>query len=264
MGVPLIPIMKKSVIAILFVLAAGSSLAAEDSCLTFRSCYEKGRKMRAAGEKAMALSAFSKACSKETKKSLVALKYSVCSEMIRYSKELDNAVTARTLFQNLCDNGVDNGCFFLGKLEEELGELEKAMALMEPLCDSGFTNPHVSGYDGCDALENLKRKWDMIHPPPPKQPRANTIQIPVFVSIFMFILLALVFLIWATAIKIRKKALQAALFSFLGFAAYIFYESGVSPYAAIRIDLLLAFPALILNLVIFVLAIIQSKRLKTR
>jgi len=67
-------------------------------------------------------------------------------------------------------------------------------------------------------------------------------------------LIAAVFLI----LKLRVVSL---VLSGLAFVSYGYYEYGVSPYANIRIDLLIIYPLLLLSLVIFITsAVLMLKR----
>ena len=56
----------------------------------------------------------------------------------------------------------------------------------------------------------------------------------------------------AIGFSIFKRYSISLILSTLSFATYAYYESGVSPYAAIRIDLLIVLPILFVNLIFFI------------
>ena len=133
------------------------------------------------------------------------------------------------------------------------------MEIMKPLCRQDFSNPSVFGYGGCDALESLHRKWESLHPDPPRKSRKGPLQIAAFFSVFVFVFVSLAFVGWSY-MKKSRTAVWALLFSLFGFATYVYYESGVSPYANIRLDLLFLLPGLLLNLVLTVLAALRLRK----
>ena len=179
------------------------SVWAQGDCRSFRECYELGRRADRENDLPLALRAFSNACSKDVKRSLIALKFSACLQLLRISETFDDYSTARTFFEDQCHNGVQNGCFFLGKLEEDQGNLERAMEIMKPLCRQDFSNPSVFGYGGCDALESLHRKWESLHPDPPRKSRKGPLQIAAFFSVFVFVFVSLAFVGWSYMKKSR-------------------------------------------------------------
>ena len=253
---------KNLLMPLLFLLLSSPSagIGAEGDCRSFRACHERAKAARAEKDFSLGLKFFSRACAMEVKPSLVGLRFSSCQQVIEFSKTVDNYATARAQFGEDCGRGLENGCFFLGKLAEEQGNLARAMEIMEPLCDSGFRHKGVSGYDGCDALKIMKLKWKSLHPDPPRKNRTGPLQIGAFLAVFVFVVLSPIDVIRSFVKKSRQAALRALIFSLLGFAVYGFYESGVSPYAAIRIDLLLLLPTLLLNLCLTVLAAIRFSK----
>lgn len=141
------------------------------------------------------------------------------------------------------------GCFHLALLENDRGNLQLAMEMMKPLCDRKYIihkNVHSSG---CTEYKDMKRTWKAQNPRPPRQPRADSIQFPVFVITFLLPLVATVFVF-------LKRYFVSFILSGLAFIFYGYYEYGVSPYAAIRIDMLLILPLLLLSLVIFLTSVV--------
>ncbi len=120
---------------------------------------------------------------------------------------------------------------------------------MKPLCDRKYIvdkNVHSSG---CTEYEDMKRAWEAQNPRPPRQPRDNIIQIPVLVITLLLPLIATVFLF-------LRRLHVSLILSGLAFISYGYYEYGVSPYAAIRIDMLLILPLLLLSLAIFLASVV--------
>ncbi len=209
-------------------------------CNTFRDCDDSGRAARDAGELTTARAYFSQACFLEVPNPLLGLRDNACRQVTTISKELDDYAPAYTFFDEACKDGKDAGCFHLALLEDDRGNLEKAMEIAKPLCDKKyFVHKNIST-TGCRAYERMSRKWDVQNP---RKPRASSIQIPVLVGFLLVSLMAIGFLV------LRRYPLSLA-FSILAFATYAYYESGVSPYAAIRIDLLIIFPILFVNLLL--------------
>ena len=247
----------KSLILILLLLFSGGRALAQDVCTHFWSCYNTGSKARDGGNIPLAIQAYSKACSMDVKRTLIARKYSSCLQIINFSRETDNYQTARTYFEGECAIGSSNGCLFLSKLEAEQGNLERAIELTKSLCREKFRFKVVSGYDSCDELKKHKKAWKLKNPDPPPRPR-TVVEITIgFGGIFLFILLSPILLF-------RKKAGRALISSLLAFAFYVYYESGVPSHAAIRIDLLLIYPALIVNTGLLIGAAIRYWREKKK
>lgn len=209
-------------------------------CNTFRDCDDSGRAARDAGDLATARAYFSQACFLEVPNPLLGLRDNACRQVTTISKELGDDAPAYTFFDDACRDGKDAGCFHLALLEDDRGNLEKAMEIMKPLCDKKYIIHRNISTTGCRAYERMSRKWDVQNP---RKPRANSIQIPVLVG---FLLLSLT----AVGFSVLKRHPLALAFAILAFATYAYYESGVSPYAAIRIDLLVIFPILIVNLLL--------------
>lgn len=236
----------------LFVIAV--PLGAEEVCGHFRNCYSTGNKARDGGKIPLAIKAYSKACKMNVKPSLAALQYSTCLQIIKFSGETDGYKSARLYFESSCNEGSANGCLFLGKLAAEQGNLARAIELTEPLCQDGFTRKGVSGYDACDVLKNYKRMWENLHPGPSPPPRPVFWALISFGAVFVFVILGLVTFILTFRKDTAPKPLKPIIFSFFGFFAYVYYEAGVPRSAAIRLDLFLLGPALITNLIVFIIA----------
>jgi hypothetical protein len=95
----------------------------------------------------------------------------------------------------------------------------------------------------------MKRTWEAQNPRPPRQPRDNSIQIPVFVITLLLPLVATVFVF-------LKRYIVSLTLSGLAFIFYGYYEYGVSRYAAIRLDMFLILPILLLSLAIFLASVV--------
>ncbi len=209
-------------------------------CNTFRDCDNSGRAARDAGDLATARAYFSQACFLEVPNPLLGLRDNACRQVTTISKELDDYAPAYTFFDEACKDGKDAGCFHLALLEDDRGNLEKAMEIMKPLCDKKYVVHENIATTGCTGYERMERKWDVQNP---RKPRANSIQIPLLVGFLLLSLMAIGF-------SVLGRYPLGLGFAILAFATYAYYESGVSPYAAIRIDLLIIFPILIVNLLL--------------
>jgi len=238
----------------LFSFIWGNTFA--QSCNTFRECDNYGRAIRDVGDLAKAQSYYQKACFIEAKKSLANLRNNSCIAVTTISGEIDNYASAYSFFDKACNDGKDAGCFHLALLENDRGNLQLAMEMMKPLCDRNYIihkNVHSSG---CTEYKDMKRTWEAQNPRPPRQPRDNSIQIPVFVITLLLPLVAAVFLF-------VKRYFVSFTLSGLAFIFYGYYEYGVSPYAAIRIDLLLILPLLLLSLAIFLASVLLLYKRKS-
>ncbi len=238
----------------LFSLIWGNTFA--QSCNTFRECDNFGRASRDAGDLSEAQSYYQKACFMEVKRSLVNLRNNSCKAVTTISGELDNYASAYSFFNKACNEGKDAGCFHLALLENDRGKLQLAMEMMKPLCDRKYIidkNVHSSG---CTEYKDMKRTWEAQNPRPPRQPRANFIQIPVFVITLLLPLVATVFLF-------VKRYFVSFTLSGLAFIFYGYYEYGVSPYAAIRLDMFLILPILLLSLAIFLASVLLLYKRKS-
>jgi hypothetical protein len=238
----------------LFSLGWGNTFA--ESCSTFRECDNFGRASRDAGDLSTAQSYYQKACFMEAAKSLVNLRNNSCRAVTTISGELDNYVSAYSIFDKACNDGKDAGCFHLALLENDRGNLQLAMEMMKPLCDRKYIihkNVHSSG---CTEYEDMNRLWEAQNPRPPRQPRDNVIQVPVFVITLLLPLVAVVFLF-------LKRYFVSFTLSGLAFIFYGYYEYGVSPYAAIRLDMFLLLPILLLSLTIFLASIVLLFKAKS-
>jgi len=226
------------------------------SCNTFRECDNLGRATRDAGDLSKAQSYYQKACFMEAAKSLFNFRNTSCKAVTTLSGELDNYASAYSFFNKACNDGKDAGCFHLALLENDRGNLQLAMEMMKPLCDRNYIihkNVHSSG---CTEYKDMKRTWEVQNPRPPRQPRDNIIQIPVLVITLLLPLIATVFLF------LRRHCVSLIL-SGLAFISYGYYEYGVSPYAAIRIDMLVILPLLLLSLAIFIASTVLLFKRKT-
>ena len=210
-------------------------------CDTFRDCDNLGRAAREAGDLATAKTYYSQACFMDAANPLLGLRDNACRQVTTISGELDDYASAYTFFDEACTDGKDAGCFHLALLEGDRGNLETAMSIMKPLCDKDYTIHENIATSGCWEYERMEREWAVQNP---REPRANAIQIPVFAFFFLLSFMAIGFSVF------KRYSLSATL-SALAFATYAYYESGVSPYAAIRIDLLLILPMLVVNLILF-------------
>jgi len=231
----------------LFSLIWGYTFA--QSCNTFRECDNFGRASRDAGDLSKAQSYYQKACFIEAAKSLANLRNNSCKAVTTISGEMDDYASAYSFFNKACNDGKDAGCFHLALLENDRGNLQLAMEMMKPLCDRKYIihkNVHSSG---CTEYKTMERIWENQNPRPPRQPRVNSIQIPVFVITLLLPLVATVFLF-------LRRYFVSLIISGLAFIFYGYYEYGVSPYAAIRIDMLLILPLLLLSLAIFIASVV--------
>ena len=187
----------------------------------------------------------------EAAKPLLNLRNNSCDAVTRISGELDDYKSAYTFFDQACKAGKDGGCFHLALLEDDRGNLKLAMDMMKPLCDKKYIIHENMYSNGCTEYKQMKSKWKVQNP---RKQRDNAIQMPVLVVTIFLPLIAAVFLI----LKLRVVSL---VLSGLAFVSYGYYEYGVSPYANIRIDLLIIYPLLLLSLVIFITsAVLMLKR----
>jgi len=215
-----------------------------------------GRATRDAGDLSKAQSYYQKACFMEAAKSLFNFRNTSCKAVTTISGELDNYTSAYSFFNKACNDGKDAGCFHLALLENDRGNLQLAMEMMKLLCDRNYIihkNVHSSG---CTEYKDMKRAWEAQNPRPPRQPRDNIIQIPVLVITLLLPLIATVFLF-------LKRHYVSLILSGLAFISYGYYEYGVSPYAAIRIDMLAILPLLLLSLAIFIASAVLLFKRKT-
>jgi hypothetical protein len=211
-------------------------------CDTFRDCDNLGRAARDAGDLATAKAYYSQACFMEAADPLLGLRDNACRQVTTISGESDDYASAYTFFDQACTDGQDAGCFHLALLEKDRGNLETAMRIMEPLCHKDYIIHENIATSGCREYEQMEREWAIQNP---REPRANAIQIAVFAFFFLLSFMAIGF-------SVFKRYSNSLILSTLAFATYAYYESGVSPYAAIRIDLLLILPMLFVNLILFV------------
>jgi hypothetical protein len=226
---------------------------AEQPCNTFRDCESSGGAARDAGDLATAKAYYSRACFMEVADPLLGLRDNACRQVTTISKELDDYASAYTFFNEPCADGKDAGCFHLALLENDRGNLETAMEIMKPLCDKKYIIHKNISTTGCREYRRMTREWDIQNP---REPRANSIQLPVLVIFLLLSLTAIGFLVF------RRYPIGLIL-SILAFATYAYYESGVSPYAAIRIDLLIILPLLVVDLVVFAGSVWGLLRKKT-
>jgi len=239
----------------LFSLIWGNTFA--QSCNTFRVCDNFGRASKDAGDLSTAQSYYQKACFMDVKRSLVNLRNNSCKAVTPISGELDNYASAYTFFNKACNDGKDAGCFHLALLENDRGNLQLAMKMMKPLCDRKYIIDKGVHSSGCTEYKDMKRAWEAQNPRPPRQPRDNIIQIPVLVITLLLPLIATVFLF-------LRRHYVSLILSGLAFISYGYYEYGVSPYAAIRIDMLVILPLLLLSLAIFIASAVLLFKRKTK
>ncbi len=237
---------------VLLVVGFCSFLATDvsaQSCSNFRHCDNLGKAAQKAGNPALAQQYYREACFVEVAQSLVNLRSNACRAVTTISGELDSYTSADLFFSQACNGGVDAGCFHLALLENDRGNLQRAMEIMKPLCDRDYIIHKNVWSSGCNEYEQMVRTWEIQYPPPPRQPRDNAIQIPIFLMTLLLPLIAAVFL------GLKRYYVSLTL-SGCTFFSYGFYEYGVSPYASIRIDLLILLPLLLLALVIFIAGIV--------
>ncbi len=118
------------------------------------------------------------------------------------------------------------------------------MEMMKPLCDKNYIIHKNLHSNGCTEYEQMKMTWKVQNP---RQPRDDVIQIPVLVITLLLPVVAAVFL------PLKQYHVSLVL-SGLAFISYGYYEYGVSPYANIRIDLLVIYPMLLVSLAIFLVS----------
>lgn len=217
------------------------------SCNEFRQCDDLGRSAKESGNLTEALTYYQKACFMEVKKPFLNLRNNACLSVTKISGDLDNYASAYSFFNQACHEGKDTGCFHLALLEYDRGNLEPAMKMMKPLCDKNFIIAENVYSNACTEYKQIKSVWKVQHP---RQPRDSNIQMPVFLVTLVLPLIATVFLF-------LKRYYTSLTLSILGFLAYGYYEYGVSPFADIRIDLLVILPALLLNLVILIVCVVK-------
>lgn len=224
--------------------------AQAQSCDDFRQCGELAQTAKQAGDPESALIYYQNACSMDVAESFLNLRNNSCLAITKLSGELDNYATAYSFFNDACKNGKDTGCFHLSLLEYNRGNLKPAMEIMKPLCDKNFIIAENVYSNACTEYKQMKSVWKVQNP---RQPRDNSIQLPVFLVTIILPLIATVFLL-------LKRPYTSLILSLSGFLLYGYYEYGVSPYANIRVDLLVLLPVLLLNLVIFIASIVKMKR----
>jgi len=104
--------------------------------------------------------------------------------------------------------------------------------------------------------ENRERVLSNMAP----EERSGAIQLPLFYVILVIPCICLVLLMLSCLKRFRSRRktiwLLAVFLSVVDFAVYAYYDSGISIWTNIRIDLLLVYPALILNSAILITGII--------
>ncbi|MEE9595993.1 MAG: hypothetical protein V3V96_04370 [Acidiferrobacterales bacterium] len=131
---------------------------AQGECSGFRDCYDRAKAAEREAKSDIAITYYALACPMEVKRVYGALKISACEKIITLSSSNDNYATASTYFSKCCEQGVKQACFFLARVAERQQDFPKAIDLMKPLCDAGFSLPIVAGYDSCANLERLQAK----------------------------------------------------------------------------------------------------------
>ena len=224
------------------------------SCDSFRECDDLGRAAREAGELSKAQAYYQKACFMEAAKPLFNLRNNSCLAVTLISGKIDNYASAYTFFNKACNDGSDAGCFHLALLENDRGNLQLAMEMMKPLCDRKYIIGENIYSNGCTEYKQMKSLWKVQNP---RQPRGNAIQIPVLVLILLLPLIAIGFLPF-------RQYFVSFILSGLTFILYGYYEYGVSPYADIRIDLLVIFPMLLVSLATLLTSVVLLLKRKSR
>lgn len=230
---------------------------AEGECRGFRDCYDSAQAAEGEGKSDIAITYYELACPMAVKRVYGALKIAACEKIITLSNSIDNYATASTHFSQRCAQDVNEACFFLGRITERQGDLPKAIELMKPLCDAGFSLPVVSGYDSCDVLARLQQKWEIRNPKPA---RPIVLQYIAFFSIVALSFVAAVLFGLFLYTRNHRLAAGALIVSILVFLVYGYYESGVPASANIRIDLFIIIPALLVSLTIFFIVLLRRKK----
>ena len=177
----------------------------------------------------------------EVAKPLLNLRNNSCRSVTNISAARDNFISAFGFFSAACDDDKIAACFHVALLEEDRGNLALSLNLMKPLCDRNYIihkNVHSSG---CTEYKRMQRAWGAQHP---KQARAGSLQL-------IFLGTTLVLILASFGARHLRHNASSLLLSGLAILCYLYYESGVSIYASIRIDLLLLIPMLLWNLGIF-------------
>jgi hypothetical protein len=239
----------------LLLILPGGETAAAQQCQTFRRCYDLGAEAKEAGSVDVAIRYYGMACATPVERVYGALQIAACESIITLSGESDDYARADAYFGRRCQGGSDQACFFMGRIAEERDSLRAALAIMRPLCDERFELPAVHGYDACSHVRRIESTTDARHP---DVERTGPIQSAAFFSIFaMTAISALAFLRFLVS---KKNGLAAASVgsAVLALLSYGYYESGIPSHYAIRVDLLLIFPALVVNLALIVAAAVGA------
>jgi len=191
-----------------------------------------------------------------------------CSYFFKVAKRLDRVNEAGQPLEAKCLKGNDIICYHLAKAYLDIEDDEHAEPHLARLCEKDFRlaknvsfgpcsdlagsferrgkltqahryfqidceRDHQFSHMSCTAFDILERK---LHPPPKPGPAS----IKAFVALLILPFLSLLLLIWRRPIGLKIVRL---LLPVLFIGLYVFYESTVSPYASIRIDMLLIIPA---------------------
>lgn len=183
---------------------------------------------------------------------LLNLRNNACLAVTAISSKLDNYASAYSFFNKACNDGADAGCFHLALLENDRGNAQRAMEIMQPLCDRQYVVHKNVCSSGCNEYRQMKQAWEVKNK---RQPRAEVVQITLAAVTLLLPLAAAVSLFF-------RRYFVSFVLSASAFIVYAYYEYGVSPYASIRIDLLLIYPLLLLSLIVltFSTALIFRKR----
>lgn len=90
--------------------------------------------------------------------------------------------------------------------------------------------------------------------------RKASIQIPLFLIILVIPMISII--LYIAPFAQNKNILVIMILSFVQFAIYRIYESGISIYSNIRIDLLLIYPALLASVVTIIAVVLKNWHLK--
>jgi TPR repeat protein len=245
---------------LLLVLPGDGAMELQE-CRQFRQCYDLAAEAGERGDVELATRYYSIACATPVERVYGALQIAACERIIDLSGTSDDYTTAEAYFGRRCEGGSDQACFFLGKIAEERDSLAAALAIMRPLCDERFELPAVHGYEACTHVRRLERTTEVRQP---DIERTGPIQVAAFFAIFvMSAMSGAVFLRFVVS-KQNGLAAASVVLSVLAVASYGYYETGIPSHYAIRVDLLLIFPALIVNLFLIGAAVIGAALMRRK
>jgi hypothetical protein len=240
-----------------FLLLAlpGDGAVAAQECRQFRQCYDLAAEARERGDIELATRYYSIACATPVERVYGALQIAACERIIDLSAASDDNATAEAYFGRRCEGGSDQACFFLGRIAEGRDSLAAALAIMRSLCEERFELPAVHGYDACSHVRRIERTTEVRQP---DVERTGPIQVAAFFVIF--VMTAISGAVFLRFVVNKRSGLAAASvgLSALAVASYGYYETGIPSHYDIRVDLLLIFPALVVNVFLIGAALIGA------